>query len=123
MSLFDRIGDFIKGPAAEVVKGVIPGPIDDVIIDAVLGGDLIKKAKEGFFPSDRKEFSFMNLRSETPERGARTVANLQRFTGSVQPRYNRFFTAPVLQRFNSAVVTPEKQKAVSTRRKKKAATA
>tara|TARA_R100000995_G_scaffold45800_1_gene21584 strand:+ start:101 stop:478 length:378 start_codon:yes stop_codon:yes gene_type:complete len=113
MSLFKSVGNFIKGPAADFVKGVIPGKFDDVIIDAVLKKENIEDVKEGFFPSGKdKQQSFFNLREETPERGARTTTNLQRYTGAVQPRYNRFFTNPVLQRFSSSVVTPEKQKAV-----------
>ena len=120
MSLFKSIGNFIKGPAADLVKGVIPGKFDDVIIDAVLKKESIEKVKEGFFPSGKdKQQSFFNLREEISERGARTTTNLQRYTGAVQPRYNRFFTNPVLQRFNSSVVTPQKQLIVKAVRGKK----
>ena len=120
MSLFKSIGNFIKGPAADLVKGVIPGKFDDVIIDAVLKKESIEKVKEGFFPSGKdKQQSFFNLREEISEIGARTTTNLQRYTGAVQPRYNRFFTNPVLQRFNSSVVTPQKQLIVKAVRGKK----
>ena len=120
MSLFKSIGNFIKGPAADHVKGVIPGKFDDVIIDAVLKKESIEKVKEGFFPSGKdKQQSFFNLREEISESGARTTTNLQRYTGAVQPRYNRFFTNPVLQRFNSSVVTPQKQLIVKAVRGKK----
>ena len=63
MSLFKSLGNF--------VKDIIPGKIDDALIDTITKGDTLGKIKEGFFPSSKSSSqsqggeSFFNLRCFT----------------------------------------------------------
>ena len=117
MSLLKSIGNFIKGPAADLVKGVIPGKFDDVIIDAVLKKESIEKVKEGFFPSKgdaeggpSAPLSFLTMREKESEVGARRdISRIERLTGETQSRWTRFMTASIMQKFsegNAVTSTP-----------------
>ena len=93
MSLFKSIGNF--------VKDIIPGKIDDAIIDTVFKEGTGEKIKESFFPSSKSSSqsqvgeSFFNLRDRISESGARRGTTLSRYTGETPARYTRFLTPPV----------------------------
>ena len=109
MSLFSAIGNF--------AKGLIPGSIDDVIIDTITKGDTIGKIKEGFFPSKgdaeggpSAPLSFLTMREKESEVGARRdISRIERLTGETQSRWTRFMTASIMQKFsegNAVTSTP-----------------
>ena len=110
MSLFKSLGNF--------VKDIIPGKIDDAIIDTVFKEGTGEKIKESFFPSSKSSFqsqvgeSFFNLRDIISESGARRGTNLSKYTGDIPPRYTRFLTPPVVARLKLETVDPAKQLAV-----------
>tara|TARA_R100000458_G_C8094874_1_gene124018 strand:+ start:153 stop:527 length:375 start_codon:yes stop_codon:yes gene_type:complete len=110
MSLFKSLGNF--------VKDIIPGKIDDAIIDTVFKEGTGEKIKESFFPSSKSSSqsqvgeSFFNLRDIISESGARRGTNLSKYTGDIPPRYTRFLTPPVVARLKLETVDPAKQLAV-----------
>ena len=123
MSLFKTIGN--------IVKGVIPGPIDDVIIDVLTGSgtedeSIISKIGRGFFPGkeDASPFSsqpFFALRKAMQEQRGSGSKPFQRYTGQTQARYTRFMTEPIAARFRSEIIQPEKSKQVTPVRTTRAA--
>ena len=124
MSLFSSIGNF--------AKGLIPGSIDDVIIDTITKGDTIGKIKEGFFPSKSGTEvgksvnpSFLTMREKESEVGARRdISRIERLTGETQSRWTRFMTASIMQKFAEGnTVTPVPSSAVRKVRPTRAAKA
>ena len=124
MSLFSAIGNF--------AKGLIPGSIDDVIIDTITKGDTIGKIKEGFFPSKgdaeggpSAPLSFLTMREKESEVGARRdISRIERLTGETQSRWTRFMTASIMQKFAEGnTVTPVPSSAVRKVRPTRAAKA
>ena len=124
MSLFKSLGNF--------VKDIIPGKIDDAIIDTVFKEGTGEKIKESFFPSSKSSSksssqsqvgeSFFNLRDKISESGARRGTNLSKYTGDIPPRYTRFLTAPVVARLKLETVDPAKQVAVKPPKRTKKST-
>ena len=120
MSLFKSIGNF--------VKDIIPGKIDDAIIDTVFKEGTGEKIKESFFPSSKSSSqsqvgeSFFNLRDIISESGARRGTNLSKYTGDIPPRYTRFLTPPVVARLKLETVNPAKQLAVKPPKRTKKST-
>jgi len=124
MSLFSAIGNF--------AKGLIPGSIDDVIIDTITKGDTLGKIKEGFFPSKSGTEvgksvnpSFLTMREKESEVGARRdISRIERLTGETQSRWTRFMTASIMQKFAEGnTVTPVPSSAVRKVRPTRAAKA
>jgi len=120
MSLFRSLGNF--------VKDIIPGKIDDAIIDTVFKEGTGEKIKESFFPSSKSSSqsqvgdSFFNLRDIISECGASSVTNLSKYTGDIPPRYTRFLTPPVVARLKLETVDPAKQLAVKPPKRTKKST-
>jgi len=120
MSLFRSLGNF--------VKDIIPGKIDDAIIDTVFKEGTGEKIKESFFPSSKSSSqsqvgeSFFNLRDIISESGARRGTNLSKYTGDIPPRYTRFLTPPVVARLKLETVDPAKQLAVKPPKRTKKST-
>lgn len=120
MSLFKSLGNF--------VKDIIPGKIDDAIIDTVFKEGTGEKIKESFFPSSKSSSqsqvgeSFFNLRDIISESGARRGTNLSKYTGDIPPRYTRFLTPPVVARLKLETVDPAKQLAVKPPKRTKKST-
>jgi hypothetical protein len=122
-SLFESIGTF--------AKGLIPGSIDDVIIDTITKGDTIGKIKEGFFPSKGDDDGasaqpFIQMKGrDLPEIGARRdISRIERLTGETQSRWTRFMTASIMQKFAEGnTVTPVPSSAVKKVRPTRAAKA
>ena len=124
MSLFSAIGNF--------AKGLIPGSIDDVIIDTITKGDTIGKIKEGFFPSKgdaeggpSAPLSFLTMREKESEVGARRdISRIERLTGETQSRWTRFMTASIMQKFSEGnAVTSTPSSAVTKVRPRRSAKA
>ena len=117
MSLFKSLGNF--------VKDIIPGKIDDAIIDTVFKEGTGEKIKESFFPSSKSSSqsqvgeSFFNLRDIISESGARRGTNLSKYTGDIPPRYTRFLTPPVVARLKLETVDPAKQVVVKPSKRTK----
>ena len=123
-SLFESIGNF--------AKGIIPGSIDDVLIDTITKGDTLGKIKEGFFPGKSGTEvgksvnpSFLAIREEEPETGARRdISRIERLTGETQSRWTRFMTASIMQKFAEGnTVTPVPKNIVKIVRPTRAAKA
>lgn len=120
MSLFKSLGNF--------VKDIIPGKIDDAIIDTVFKEGTGEKIKESFFPSSKSSSqsqvgeSFFNLRDIISESGARRGTNLSKYTGDIPARYTRFLTPPVVARLKLETVDPAKQLAVKPPKRTKKST-
>ena len=122
-SLFKIIGN--------VVKGVIPGTIDDIVIDAVTSSgtedeSIVSKIGRGFFPGkeEASPFSsqpFFALRKAMQEQRRSGAKPFQRYTVQTQARYTRFMTEPIAARFRSEIVQPEKSKQVTPVRTTRAA--
>lgn len=105
MSLFSSIGNF--------AKGLIPGSIDDALIDTITKGDTLGKIKEGFFPSKGDDGAsaqpFIEMKGrDLPEIGARReISRIEDLTGKTEPRWTRFMTASIMQKFTEGnTVTP-----------------
>tara|TARA_R100000995_G_scaffold1785_1_gene1235 strand:+ start:99 stop:473 length:375 start_codon:yes stop_codon:yes gene_type:complete len=117
MSLFKSIGNF--------VKDIIPGKIDDAIIDTVFKEGTGEKIKESFFPSSKSSSqsqvgeSFFNLRDRISESGARRGTTLSRYTGETPARYTRFLTPSVVARLKLETVDPVKQTPVKVAKRTK----
>ena len=122
MSLFKSLGNF--------VKDIIPGKIDDAIIDTVFKEGTGEKIKESFFPSSKSNSSsqsqvgesFFNLRDIISESGARRGTSLSKYTGDIPPRYTRFLTPPVVARLKLETVDPAKQVVVKPPKRTKKST-